>query len=668
MPYLDLEPEELRRMAEQHGRVAADIRKWGRIPHTWLAEFASSYGTIADPVRGALMDYYTRRHAKAERRAAAHERTRDNLIAAAAAMEDADESGGHQVARAGDSSNGTAPIREAPPAPAGPVAPAGAGPLPPPVNGAPLVNGTRPDQPSATTPHVPGAPVPTGRVDSVADSATPRSPHVGGVPPVGIAFPAETVVPRGAVLPSGDAPPRISVPESVVTAPPVLSAAVSPTPSVGESAGAAGAVGATPVPSAAAPFPAAVVATGTAAGARLPEPLSVGPFVAAIHPSRSRRAFPSFVVGERVEEDLTLARTLLAATLAAVARSVHGPDWAVAVMRTPAGPVVLLTSTEGRGWLPSGLFLPAEVALPWEWDVAFGPAAREVTKALEGTADPARMLAEFGLIAKRRGARISALASSVEISEGLREALGGNVAVEGRVYPAEAVVDLASPGSGLVDRLAFAGSDELRREADAVPDAKISATCLELARSADAQIRRTVSTREPGVSTHRAGRRRILDALTSGSSVPVSWWDQLRAAERSTAALLRSWQVDVSDMPVGRVPVGLPGTEDLRGMVFERRADELLLLLAKGEPDRQTLRDALYTYGQIAEHPLLPVTARVMAPGVTSMIPRVVAAFEAVPPPGRSGSPVPGEPSSFRAESVTGPVGAQSSGERRKSR
>ncbi|MGK8522568.1 hypothetical protein ACRS6B_13860 [Nocardia asteroides] len=44
-------------------------------------------------------------------------------------------------------------------------------------------------------------------------------------------------------------------------------------------------------------------------------------------------------------------------------------------------------------------------------------------------------------------------------------------------------------------------------------------------------------------------------------------------------------------------------------MFFERRADELLLLLAVGEPTRQTLRDAFYAYGQIVEHPQFPAAS-----------------------------------------------------------
>lgn len=78
------------------------------------------------------------------------------------------------------------------------------------------------------------------------------------------------------------------------------------------------------------------------------------------------------------------------------------------------------------------------------------------------------------------------------------------------------------------------------------------------------------------------------------------------------AAALRARKVDVSDIPLG-ARLDVTGIDALRNSIFERRADELLLLLADGEPGRQTLRDALYTYGQIVEHPLFPATVHAVA-------------------------------------------------------
>lgn len=135
MAYLDIEPDELRRMAGQHHALAAKIRKWGEIPHTWLADFAPSYGTIADPVRAAVSDYYQDRHEKAERRALHHEQTRDLLFAAATEMEAADGSGGRLVDGAGDRMgdippNGSGPGSPSPLQQAIPTGPVGIGPGP----------------------------------------------------------------------------------------------------------------------------------------------------------------------------------------------------------------------------------------------------------------------------------------------------------------------------------------------------------------------------------------------------------------------------------------------------------------------------------------------------------------------------------------------------------
>ncbi|MGW4718064.1 hypothetical protein [Nocardia sp. NPDC004260] len=372
-------------------------------------------------------------------------------------------------------------------------------------------------------------------------------------------------------------------------------------------------------------------------------------------------------MGERTEDDLALARTLLAGVLAAVRDSAPNLEWGVGVGRTSAGPLVLLTSTEGRGWLPPGLFLPAEVVIPWRWANILGTAGRETVAALEGTADPARMLAEFFLsVSRRRAGRISALVSSAAISDNLRMALGDDVAIEDRVSAAESAVDLTSPGVGLVDRLALAGSDESLWQASAVPEVEIRAKCIELARAADARVRTAISGIGAESSFHRAP---ILDALQAGLPIPANWWDEIRVGDAMTAAALAARRIDLSHMPVGGVSPNVTGTEIQRGMVFERRADELLLLLAAGEPDRQTLRDALYAYGEIAEHPLLPAAARVVA---TETPRRSTAVSDAVFAPGvevgSSGVDAVGHggtPPSVAGMSG-GPAGFESSGEQRR--
>ncbi|WP_433202588.1 type VII secretion target [Nocardia sp. CA-107356] len=655
---LVVEPDELRRIAEQHAVAAAKLREWGVIPHSWLDEFPHTYGSIADPMHGALVDYYNKRHDRAERLAINHEQTRDQLLAAAKALEDHDEAGGRQVAQAGGHDHG---------APSGSHnhgAPSGghnhSAPTAPPVHtgpDAPMADSTQPAQPPVTAPPTSSLPDGTARSEQAPQSPAASAPQT------------YATLPTGAITPIAATAPSVGASE--------YSATDMSVPAVGDASGGAGTaggsslVGGMPTPLATDAYPAPVAPVGPGTAARVPTSLAVGPFAAAVHPTRDRRALPSFVVGERVEDDLVLARTLLAATLAAVRDSARGTEWAVAVGRASAGPIVLLTSTEGRGWLPAGLFLPLEVTLPWRWNFTLGTAGREAIAALEGTTDPARMLAEFGyLTARRRDVWISALVSSAAIPDGVRTAIGGDAAIEEWVSPAESAVDFTAPGPGLVDRLALAGSDELLRQAATVPETEIRAKCLEMARAADARVRAAVSGVDGETVTRRARRRQILDALHAGQPVPVSWWDQMRAADDMTASALWSRRADVSFVPIGGVRPGV-STEALRGMVFERRADELLLLLAAGEPDRQTLRDVLYTYGQIAEHPLLPEAARIAAAetaGVGTAILDVEFAHgvrTGVHGVSVGSSRLSGAPPAI-AESLKGPAGSEGSSERRR--
>ncbi|UGT69199.1 hypothetical protein LTT66_03015 [Nocardia gipuzkoensis] len=611
--YLDVEPDQLRRIAKQHDLAAGNIRKWGEVPHGWLADFESGYGMIADPVRAALVDYYNRRHETAERLAANHERSRDELLAAADALEDADQSGGQRVGGAGDFGNG---VPRGGPAPGGspdPSTPTESSPGVLPAKDTPFAPPSTPTSPAtspATT--LPDAPSILGEETRTDDQplmpANASAPQTYGTPPT------ELIAPVGPVqYAAGESEPSID--DRTVT--PAVDPGGTATVAV-DSNSAAGTVGGLDALPVANSLAAAAAVTGAGIAGGMPAPLATGPFVAAAHLSEDKRALPLLVVGERVEDDLALARTLLGATLAAVADSAPGLEWAVAVGRTPVGPIVVLTSAEGRGWLPPGLFLPCEVSLPWRWDFVFGGAAgRQTVAALEGTADPARMLAEFGvMVGGRKNVRISALVSSGAIHDDLRAALGDDVALEGGVSAAESAVDFTSPGVGLVDRLTLAGSGELLQQAATVSDREIWAKCLELARAADGRVRAAVSGIDGETYAHRAHRQRILDALEAGQPIPASWWDEVRAADDTMAAALRSQRVDVSHLPVGEVRPDVSGAEVSRDMFFERRAGEVLLLLAAGEPGRQTLRDVLYSYGQIAEHPLLPAAHAMETIGV----------------------------------------------------
>ncbi|MBF6340170.1 hypothetical protein IU450_30410 [Nocardia abscessus] len=658
--YLDVEPDQLRRIAQQHDLAAANIRKWGEIPHAWLADFESGYGMIADPVRAALVDYYNRRHDTAERLAANHERSRDELLAAASALEDADQSGGQQVTGAGDFGSGVPRGGPTPGPSTDPATPTEGGPDTP----TPTADDTRPVQPpSITSPSTASPAVPSALDNDAGRSDQPLLPTTASAPQTYEAGSTELIAPVGTPPHSvGGSQPGDDDWTVTPAVDPSSTAAVAVAPN--GATGTADGLGAPPVPHPIAAAPAVTVG-GMAGG--MPAPLATGPFAAAVHLSEDKRALPSLVVGEQVDDDLVLARTLLAATLAAVSEAAPGLEWAVAVMRTPVGPIILLTSTEGRGWLPSGLFLPAEVTLPWRWDAVLDNAARRAVAALESTPDPARILAEFGSTGRLRSARISAMVSSAAISDDLRAVLGDDVAIQDRVSPAASAVDFASPGIGLVDRLALAGSDESLIQATTVPDTEIRAKCLELARAADARVRTAAPDLPWEISAHRAGRQRILDGLHAGRPIPAGWWDEIRTAGDRMAALRSQWAGAYYD-PAGGVHSDVSSAEVLRGIVFERRADELLLLLSGGETDRQVLRDALYAYGQIDDHPQAPAAVRV----AESVVAARAARYAEVPRGGESSvhgisvasSGSGGTPPSV-AELLNGPAGSEGSREQR---
>ncbi|WP_063019394.1 hypothetical protein [Nocardia nova] len=302
---------------------------------------------------------------------------------------------------------------------------------------------------------------------------------------------------------------------------------------------------------------------------------------------------PAFVLGERVDGDLVLARSLLSSLLAAAGDSALGVDWAVSVLRHSGGVTAFVTSNEGRGWLPAGLYLPRELSTPWVWSESEG-------SGWEGVGDPARILAEFGIAwGAKIGARLSALVSSQPIDGALSAQLGA-VPTEGSVAAA-AVMDFGTPAAGLADRLELVGSAQLAERVAATPPDRIAERCVELAR--DGHARAAALGRAPdslGAGAIRAG---ILQAIAQRKAVPEPLWDELRDADALVAASMLPLRADVSRVALGelRSESGARGEAAvLRAMVCQRRCDELVLLLA-AEPTRQTLRDAVYAHAQLAE-------------------------------------------------------------------
>ncbi|WP_063025008.1 hypothetical protein [Nocardia niwae] len=330
-------------------------------------------------------------------------------------------------------------------------------------------------------------------------------------------------------------------------------------------------------------------------------------------------AAPAFVLGARVDGDLVLARTLLGGVLAAAGDAVLGLGWAVSVMRHQSGIAAFVTSNEGRGWIPAGLYLPREISTPWVWEVT--------ESAWEGVADPARVLAEFGIAwGRKSGARLTAVVSSEEVDAELRRQLG-EVPIEGEVT-ASSAMDFSAPRPSLVDRLELIAAPALVQRAAATPESEIGLRCWELASDAHVRVR-SAGLGSPAALGAPAARERILEALRQRREVPQQWWEELRDADDLLTATMLSMRADVSRIPLGELRAdrtdGRYASEmsGLRAMVFERRCDELVLLLAEAAT-RPALRDAMYAHTQIVGHPAFnapaptPAAAPARRPTITA--------------------------------------------------
>lgn len=597
---LDIDPELLRRLALQHDQVAAETREWAQPPSDWLANFEPTYGKIANPVKEALERYYTARLRAGEALAREHEETARSLRESADTYERTDAAGAAALEDPDGDTRRTDPMFGSPvPTVNAPAGNTTAGPgafaaTPPNGSAGSMPGGTTPpsgiDQPGAGTPAAAGAGAATPGATS-APGAVPSGENTAasGATPAAAGAGAGTGTGTGPAGTTGTVPPGAMVGTG-------MPAGVGPG---GEDRGS------TAPPSGA-----------TADGHGVP-PVVPTPFNSAVSAAKDREAEPNYIVGDAVHEDLVLARTLLGAVLAATDSQV-GMTWAVAVLRGPAGAGMFITSNEGRGWLPAGLYLPRQVSTPWLWDELLGADGDEAAP-WEGVADPARVLAEFGLAwGAKANASLSALVSSGPIDPGLRGRLG-DAAMEGLVGPA-ADVNLQVLTPDTADRLGITGSVPALESVAAVADSDVRARTVGLAVDAHAQLGRIAIPGYRDAFGTRALRDRILAKVERGEEIPASWWDELRDADDLLAATMVSQRVDV-----GRVDLGAIRVDDevatLRALVWERRCNELVALLNQ-EPERQVLRDAVYAHSQIVEHPAFVTLPATVATGVDTAVER----------------------------------------------
>lgn len=268
---------------------------------------------------------------------------------------------------------------------------------------------------------------------------------------------------------------------------------------------------------------------------------------------------------------------------------------AIAVMRGPAGAVPFITTSEGRSWLPPGVFFPRELSIPWQWDEILGTDSSPTAR--DEAVDPARILVEFGRSwGSKTGTVTSALASSDTIVPALQAELG-SAATEEQVKPAYEL-DLRVPGPHTTDRLGITGSMDALDHVAALPARQRRARSLQLATRAQQKLFDTGPTPRQAFAAANL-RDRILAALEAGQQVPQPWWHELQQADQSIAAALSELRTDSTPAASG-VSTKSDRADTLRALTLQRRCTEAVLLL-NNKSDWQLLRDEVHAFEQIAE-------------------------------------------------------------------
>lgn len=549
----EVEPAVLLEWAKKHEEIARQIIEWARIPTEWLREFPNGYGTIAEPVRAAVEKYFNARHKEGLRLADDHMRTARNLRHAAAGFAGVDDDARRSILHTGDDEHHhTDHALDTTSKPNASTPPPGGG-------GGQGPGGFGPDR---TDHHSAQEPPATAMNPAVAGSAPNTAPGAHPEIPGATATPGTPLMTPAAA--HGDERYRM-------------------------------------VP-------------GATGNEYTPPPIT--PFLAAVGAARDRATEPGNVVGDAVNEDLLLARTLLSALLAAVGSTAVGVSWAVSVMRNPDGAAMFVTSNDGRGWLPPTVYLPTTTSTPWNWVEFLDYSAADTTASWDGITDPARTLVEFGTAwTARTGAQLSALASSGTITPNLRTAIH-DTAVAELVPPADEL-DLRVPTADTIDRLGLTGSAEALEHVATVEDSQIQSECLRLAIDAHTRWGHARGASDDATRAWRI-REHILELIRDNEPVPQQWLQELRDIDARIATTVMTRRADVSGVPVGE----LRPIDDavLHALQFERRCDEMVLLLTE-QPTRQTLRDTVYAHEHLTTHPRFEALATSVAVAQPAAVP-----------------------------------------------
>lgn len=290
------------------------------------------------------------------------------------------------------------------------------------------------------------------------------------------------------------------------------------------------------------------------------------------------------------DANLALAETVVAALLAA-SPAMLGLEWAASVVSAGTGQQVLVTSNEGRGWIPPRVHLPRDVESPW--------LVGEVSSSWELVNDAGRVLVEH---AHANGDRyqLLALASTRAISSTMRARFPD--ARFSTVTRADDALDLGPKSVNTLDRLSI-GVPEMSSRINAVADGAVAIETLGLVWDANYSHLGWVSPMTlPGTQvTAAAVREQILATMNRErdrgfEAVPDHMWQKLTELDGLARSGCVSAQLTADGIPVGGL-VDDPASI-LRAMTAERRVNELVLLL-NGRPSRARLRHIYFAYDQV---------------------------------------------------------------------
>lgn len=253
--------------------------------------------------------------------------------------------------------------------------------------------------------------------------------------------------------------------------------------------------------------------------------------------------------------------------------------WAAGIVITGAGRQLVVTSDRGRGWLPAGAVLPADVVVPWSHPDSFR---------WEGLRDPARVIVEF---AAAVGGRISALASTHSSAPAVAAGVPW-VFADGTEQAHPELV-----GGLMVTRFELQVPQRHRANVRSIEDPfSQRQKALWVAMDADSRAG-SMPARSAVLAGLHAGHQRIGDIRWVNSFD----WAALEEAHREVCAQERASRVDVRDEAVGAVNTG--GAN--RGLLAQAYAMEAVLALRNPVAER-ALMDAVYSWTLLLEIPPAP--------------------------------------------------------------